>query len=187
MSWINEHKRVWRVAILVLLLVAMMGSWAFDLINVPAEYPCSAPNVRLEGDFCGVPMSGIQVFSWMIGGVIGMVVELFIGTPGFADRGGPSLGEFLIILVTLMALLLLLLPFFNTLLSLVRGDRWRRQGLNVAAWGLAAGIGLLMGMSGYPKLFRVLWGVWLYTGLAAGALILEALTLAAERRLGQER
>jgi len=186
MSWINEHKRVWRVAILVLLLVAMMGSWAFDLINVPAEYPCSAPNVRLEGDFCGVPMSGIQVFSWMIGGVIGMVVELFIGTPGFADRGGPSLGEFLIILVTLMALLLLLLPFFNTLLSLVRRDRRHRQKFNVATWGLAAGIGLLICMSRYPKFIWAVWGIWLYVGLATGALILEALTLAAEKRSGQE-
>ncbi len=186
MSWINEHKRVWRVVILVLLLVAMMGSWAFDRINVPAEYPCSAPNIRLEGDFCGMPMSGIRIFSWMIVGVIGMIVGPLTGAPGFADRGGAFLRESLFTLVMLMALLLLLLPFFNTLLSLVRRDRRRRQGLNVAAWGFAAGIGLLMGMSGYPKLFRVLWGVWLYVGLTVGALILEALTLAAEKRSGQE-
>ncbi len=65
MSWINKHKRVWRVAILVLLLVAIMGPWTFDRINVPSEYPCS---VRLEGDFCGTPMSGIWIFSWIIGG-----------------------------------------------------------------------------------------------------------------------
>jgi hypothetical protein len=59
MSWINEHKSVGRVAVLMLLLVAMMGPWTFDLINVPAEYPCSAPNIRLDDDFCGTPLPGI--------------------------------------------------------------------------------------------------------------------------------
>ena len=60
--WINEHKRIWRTAVLVLLIIAMTGPWSFDLINVPAEYPCSLPNYRLEGDFCGIPFSGIWIF-----------------------------------------------------------------------------------------------------------------------------
>ena len=58
MSWIVEHKRLWGIAILALLLLAILGPWAYDQINVPAEYPCSAPFIRLEGDFCGVPYSG---------------------------------------------------------------------------------------------------------------------------------
>jgi len=40
-------------------------------------------------------------------------------------------------------------------------------------------------MSSHPKLFWVLWGIWLYIGLAASALILEVLTLAAGRRPSQ--
>ena len=206
MSWINEHKRVWRVAILVLLLVAIMGPWVVELINVPSEYPCSAlisepseyscaPNIRLDGDFCGVPMSGIRMFSWTIVGFINMGVGLVTGAMGFADRGVLTTFLFIIVLP-----LLLVLPIFSTLLLIVRGDRRRRQVFNAAAWGLAAGIGLLLGvfhvatrgmgllgMSSYLKLLWTLWGIRLYIGLAASALILEALTLAAGRRPGQGR
>jgi hypothetical protein len=182
MSWINKHKRVWRVAILVLLLVAIMGPWTFDRIHVPSEYPCSAPNIRLEGDFCGTPMSGIWIFSWIIGGFINTGVGLVTGATVFADRGGEFLREFLFIMV----LLLLVLPFFSTLLLILRGDRRRRQMFHVAAWDLAAGAGLL-GTSSFSRLHWALWGIWLYIGLAVSALILEVLTLAAERRPRQGR
>jgi hypothetical protein len=56
---------------------------------------------------------------------------------------------------------------------------------HLAAWGLAFAIGLLIGISRFPKLFWVLWGIWLYTGLAASALILEVLVLAAGRSPSQ--
>jgi hypothetical protein len=181
MSWINEHKRVWRVAILVSLLVAIMGPWTFDRINVPAEYPCSAPNIRLEGDFCGVPLSGIWIFSMMIGGFIIMGVGLVTGATGFADNGGEFLRAFLFT----MAVLLLVLPIFSTLLLIVRGGHRRRQVFNAAAWGLAASMGLLIGITSYQKLFWRLWGIWLYIGLAVSALILEVLTLKVGTRSGQ--
>ena len=48
MIWMNEHKRALRVALLILLLVAIAGPWAYDQVNVPAEYPCTDPFVRLE-------------------------------------------------------------------------------------------------------------------------------------------
>jgi len=161
--------------VLVLLLVAIMGPWAFDRIYVPSEYSCSAPFVRLEGDFCGVPLRGITVFSFMAGAFINISVELAMGAIVFADRAGEFLfGSFLFLLV---------LPFFSTLLLILRGDRRRRQVFSVAAWGVAAGIGLLIGsITSHPKPFWVLWGIWLYIGLAASALILEVLTLAAGRR-----
>ncbi len=174
MLWINEHKNVWRVAVLVLLLVAMMGPWAFDVIYVPSEYPCSDPHVRLEGDFCGTPLRGIAVLSMFAGAFINISVGLVTGAIVLADRAG----EF----VFSLFLFLLVLPFFGTLLLILRGDRRRRQVFNVVAWGLAAGIGLLFGVLGHPELFWVLWGKWLYTGLAASALILEVLTLTAGRR-----
>jgi hypothetical protein len=174
MLWINEHKNVWRVAVLVLLLVAIMGPWAFDRIYVPSEYSCSAPFIRLEGDFCGVPLRGITAFSFMVVVFINISVELVTGAIVFTDRAG----EFLFSLL----LFPLVLPFFSTLLLILRGDRRRRQVFSIAAWGLAAGIGLLIGTFSYLKLFWVLWGIWLYIGLAASALILEVLTLAAGRR-----
>ena len=54
--WFVTHKKILRGAILLLFIVAMFGPWIYNLINVPAEYTCSHPNVRLYGDFCGVPL-----------------------------------------------------------------------------------------------------------------------------------
>ena len=81
-------------------------------------------------------------------------------------------------------ILLLALPFPSTLLLVLRGDR-RRQVFSVVAWVLAAGVGLLVGLSSYPRLFYVLWGVWLYIVLASGALVLEVLTMVAGKRVSQ--
>lgn len=75
-----------------------------------------------------------------------------------------------------------MLPFFTTLLLILRRDGRHRQLFNIAAWGLAAGLSLLLALSRYPKLLWELWGTWLYIGLAAGALILETAALAAGRR-----
>jgi hypothetical protein len=183
MSWINKHQRVWRVVILVLLLIAMLGPWAFDLINVPSEFSCS-PNVRLEGDFCGMPLSGIGVFSGMVGGLINLGVRLATGATAFTDVPRELLFSLL--------LLLLVAPFFSTLPLILGGDRRRWRVFHVVAWGLAVGIGLLLGLFGssrlswvFSRLFWVLWGIWLYIGLAGSALILEVLVLVAGRRPDQ--
>ncbi len=54
---------------------------------------------------------------------------------------------------------------------------WRRQMFNVVGWTLAAGAGLFIGSSGYPRLFWALWVIWLYVGLAAAVLAVELLAL----------
>ena len=178
MSWINEHKGVWRVAVLVVALVAIMGPWTFtDLIHVPSEYSCSAPFIRFDDDFCGTPLSWISLFRGMVKGFVYARAGLLWGAMGLVEWAHLFLfGLFLFLLV---------LPFFSTLLLILRRDRRRRQAFNVAAWGLAAGIGLLIGISSYPKRVLGLWGIWLYIGLAASALILEVLTLTAGRRPSQ--
>jgi hypothetical protein len=170
LSWINEHKTAWRVAVLIVLVVAMMGPWFFDRINVPAQYPCS---FRLEGDFCGVPIPGTRLIGWGVSGFVYTSAGLVTGAMGFIESARLFLFSLL--------LSLLVLPFFSTLLSILRGDRRRRQVFNVVAWGLAVGVGLLIGLSSYPKLYWALWGIWLYIGLAASALILEVLALAKGR------
>ena len=180
MSWIQEHKTVWRVVILVLLMVAIMGPWIFDRINVPSEYSCS-PNIRLDGDFCGGPMPGIWILFWMVAAPISEVVGLVTGATVLSDFGVVFLKR----LQASLVLLLIVLPFFSTLLLILRGDRTRQQVFNVAAWGLAAGIGLLFGLHSLPRLYWGLWGTWLYIGLAVSALILELLVLVAGRRPSQ--
>jgi hypothetical protein len=166
------------VAILLLLLVALMGPWAFDRVNVPAEYPCSPPFIRLEGDFCGSPISGMRAFFWMVAGFIGMVVGFVTGARSFADSAGNLPG----VLFSLMILFLLLSPFISTL-RLMRGGATRRgQVYHVAVLGLAvlsSGLLLVSFDSAWP--LWAVWGLWLYVGLAASALMLETIVLIAER------
>ena len=181
MSWIDEHKKVWRAAVLVLLLVAIAGPWTFEVIWVPSEppfSPCSAPYIRLDEDFCGTPMSGKWLLGWMVSGFAS-------GTSGLVT-GANDFSEWVRMVLVGLLLFLLVLPFFGTLLLILRRVRRHRQVFNIVAWGLAVGIGPLIGLSSYPRLFWVLWGTWLYVGLASSALILEVLTLAAGRRSSQQ-
>ena len=78
-----ENKRLWRGLLLGLLLVALMGPWVFDLIHVPAEYPCSAPFIRLEGDYCGVPLTG----PWILMALGGLLTLPLISTATLLLRG----------------------------------------------------------------------------------------------------
>jgi hypothetical protein len=171
MLWINEHKGVWRVAILVVALVAIMGPWTFtDLLHVPSEYSCS-PFIRFDDDFCGTPLSGIWILLGLVTQFIYASAGLVTGAMGLVEWAGWALFS--------LFPFLLVLPFFSTLLLILRGDRRGRQAFNVAAWGLAAGTGLtgkLIGFFRYTKPFWLSWGIWLYIGLAASALILEVLT-----------
>ena len=169
MAWIKEYKRSWRWVILILLVLAFLGPWGFDLINVPAEYACDPPNIRLEGDFCGLPISFIQTFFWMIGGFFNMIIGLIRGEIAFIQTDF----NFWISLLYSLVLILLILPIINTLFLLLRGDRPRLQKYHLVICGLNLGLVLLLGISNYPKFFYVLWGVWLYIGLMISILILE--------------
>ena len=177
MSWIGEHRTVWRVAILAVVLVAITGPWTFDHIWVPSEHSCSGPHVRLNDKFCGIPLSGTWLFRFMAIGFINTSARLVAGGGDAVKQARESLIG--------VGLFLLVLPVFSSLPLILFGDRRRRQVLNVAAWVLAAGMGLLIGMSSHPRVFWVRWGLWLYIALAAIALTLEVLTLAARRRPSQ--
>ena len=163
MSWINEHKNVGRVAVLVLLLVAIMGPWTYSSDGVPPAAWCRDPNILLENGRC---------------------VGLVTGATVLPDRAREFLGVFLFT----VGIFLLVLPFFTTLL-LIRGrDSRRLRVFHLMAWGLAV-------LSVLPLLIMLtsasmmppgqLWGIWLYFGLAASALILEVLALVAGRRPSQ--
>ncbi len=169
--WLKKYKRVWRVSILVLMMAAFLGPWMFDQIHVPAKYPCSPPHYRLEGDFCGRPVSGL----WLFPGIVG-----FIFSGARLVTGGFVFTEWIRDLLFSVFVSLPLLPIFGTLLLILRGDHRRRQIFTIVAWVLAIGVSLFSGLNNYPKLFWLVWGVWLYIGLAASALILETLVLRAE-------
>ena len=159
----------WRVILLALLSLAFMGPWAFDLINVPAEYPCYAPVVRLYGEFCGVPLLGVQLLSMMFSGLISASKGLVTGSVGVSD--------WLRQIVFSLLGILILLPIFSTLLMILLEERRRLQMFNLVAWIVALVYCSLVVISGYPKMFWSLWGVWLYLGLSAGSVVLEVLAL----------
>ncbi len=180
MNLIRDHHHTLRISILVLLLVSFLGPWAFDRIHVPAKYDCF-PNIRLEGDFCGSPLSGIRMFAWIIGRVLNMVNELITHKMVLTHRGF----EFLISFLYGFLIFLLILPIINTILLFLRGGHPRRQLFTIISWVLAIGGGLFWGLSNFPKLYWAAWGIWLYMGLAVSTLILEILVLASEKDVEQ--
>ncbi len=169
MSWITKHQRNWRIALLVGMVVAFMGPWGFDRINVPAKYACSPPNTRLEGDFCGLPIPGVQAFAWAIVGVLNMVAGLITHKTTLTNSGF----EFLISLIYSLLMFLLILPIINTIRLFIRGFHPLKQRFTIITWVLAIGIGLFLGLFTYPNFHWAAWGIWLYLGLAVSALILE--------------
>ncbi|MDX1437685.1 MAG: hypothetical protein R3335_12785 [Anaerolineales bacterium] len=158
--------RGWRWLLLGLLLVALVGPWAYDVVHVPARYACSAPFTRLEGDFCGIPLSGFSIARMMAGSVLYSLTNLFSGDTGLARELLFGLGGIVLVLP-------LILSFY---LILREGTRRIRYSLMIVL-GLAIGLGLLVGTSTLSGPIFGVWGVWLYTITAACALVLEGITL----------
>jgi hypothetical protein len=164
MGWINQHKRTWRTAVLILLFISLFGPWSFEKINVPAEYACSPPNFRLEGDFCGVPLAGLLVFTAIIVNFFSIAARLVTGAISLANISRELLFTILY--------LFLVLPFITTLL-LVLGKN-RRFRFQSVGWGLAVGIAFLfLTLSNFYIYPLKVWGIWLYILVSAASLILE--------------
>ena len=177
MIWIKEHKRRWRTAVLILLFISITGPWTFDLIHVPAEYACSLPNYRLEGDFCGIPFSALGILPLSIGSLLRLISQLITGATALSDVS--------LELLINISYLLLFLPLLTTVLMIFRGGHQSK--FAVVSWGLAAGIALFFGVSflsrPHPELWHV-WlfrGVWFYSGISIMALLLELTMLAADK------
>jgi len=172
MLHISKNPRDWRLLIWVLLLISVFGPWVFDKIFMPAEDPCS---IRLRENFCGVPVTGIWVLSAAIGVFGNSVLELV--------KGAAVTHQLVNNLFIGCLLLLLVLPFFSMLLMIFYGDRRPRLVSHMIACSAAVIVGLMVGISGYFNPFWLLWGVWLYVGLLASALVLEVVVLVGKRRL----
>ncbi|WP_420642934.1 hypothetical protein [Candidatus Leptofilum sp.] len=164
MLWLNKHKRIWRIIILALFLIALIGPWVFEQIHVPAEYHCSPPNFRLEGDFCGTPLSGIWIFTAIIGNFFRAAARLFTGTLTLVNFSRELLFSVLY--------LFLVLPFLTTLLLILRKNQ--RFWFQRIRWSLAVGIALLYLVLSHFFMYPLkLWGLSLYIVVATAALILE--------------
>jgi hypothetical protein len=176
MQWINDHRRIWGGILLVLLIVSLLGTWGYDLIHVPAQYDCSLPNVRLEGDFCGLPMIGL----W---GFIGIAM-FFISALG----GRLSLVD----LRAMLYFVLILLPFISSWLWFARKNHPRQWIFHLIAWGLATifiwyPYNILVLTSDRMYHPARLWGLWLYTAVVTIVFFIEIVQSINRKRYNPER
>ena len=171
MSRIRKHQRDVRALIWILLLISFFGPWFFDLLYIPSEYPCS---IRLRENYCGSPVPGLWIIFAGIGVFSSFTAELFKGVAiTYSTVRNIFAGCFFTSLV---------LPFFSTLLIIRHSDRWTRLAFHMVACSLALSGGLWIGFNLHYRQFWLLWGVWLYVGTLASALVLEVILLVMKRR-----
>jgi hypothetical protein len=154
---------------LILLLVAMIGPWFFDDDGTPPAEWCHKPNILLGNGSCVSLVSGVEIFTFMIG------VSLSLIKPLVTEVITGRIREYFFMFLLDVFLLLLVQPIFSTLLLSYGEDHPRRRMYNRIAWVLAVVIaGLLIAVSyRFSGLGLELWGVWLYFGVGVGMLVVE--------------
>lgn len=162
MLWFKEHKRNWRVFFLAMLALAIFGPWFFDRVSVPLPYTCSPPYIRLDDDFCGIPIS----ITWLLREIPSLFSYLISGLIS-GDHQSYATREWLVLLFSIFVIL----PFLSTPIVI----KWEKQTFHRVSLGLAAGTGLLIGIlaRSLSIVSWMLWGAWLYVFLTAGLLVME--------------
>lgn len=171
----NKSKSIIRAGALLLLVLALLGPWMYDQVYVPAEYEytCDKPFIRLDSDFCGIPLSGIQFFNWFAVGFLGMLFELVTGTfTGGALEFAAGLS------------ILPLIPFLSTAFLIWKDGTRRLRTINLIAWALAFILTLLLFYFQLQDQAFRLWGLWLYVLVAFGMLAVEFLAFRNSPRNG---
>ena len=181
MSFIVENKAGWRKFVLTLFIISMLGPWGFDLLSVPAQFPCSIPSIRLNGDFCGYPMPGFGAVIWAFGSFFYILDDLIKGN--IAAR----IPE----LITLIYTWILVLPCFSILLLIRNKDSSRLQIINLIVLALACLPALTIFIQQIDRdqlvhLAYLLWGAWLYILMAIATIIFEILVLTQARTYNKE-
>jgi hypothetical protein len=165
MYWLIDHQRIWRSAGLLLLLVAFSGPWAFDRINVPMPYTCSLPNVRLDENFCGLPLSFARI-AFMFLGSLGAIARRLAS-------GEAHPGEFVFVFVVL----LYLFPLVSGLELIRRVNSRRWQLAHIAALCVTVLSSIIFALNSLPQPHLALWGIWLYIVVAAWMILAEVLVI----------
>jgi hypothetical protein len=170
MLWINQQRRSWRTAFLVLLVIALSGPWFFgDRIHVPSPYSCQWPYIRLDEILCAEGRSVIIFLIVATSHFINIAARLVTGAMVLPQEWR-AFPWFMLLVIPAV-----LLPFLTTLNLILRGEYRRRRMLHMVVLGLAAGLGLIFALLNVSIVSPALWGVWLFIGLATGMLLWEAL------------
>lgn len=175
MSGVMSNKQYWRLAFIVLLVVALISPWAiFDIISVPAPFECSEPWVRMDENFCGLPASPLGTY------IIILLDSLQI-IPGL---GGGAVDAAM--MLSYLPGLIFTLPLISSLVLFLKKESEPWQIFHVVILALFSAF-----TSRYLYVLLVsrvvYWGLWLYIGLLIGMLVLEIITIAARRQPGSAR
>ena len=167
----NDTRVLWRILVLPLFLISLLGPWMFDVVFVPAQFTCEAPFIRLNSDFCGIPLSGFETILWFVGGVSYTFGELLKGN--FASQV-PEL-------LMLMGISIIVLPSFSSFLLVWKQHSRPLQTIDRLGWGLAGLLALTMfrlqlERGHFVQLSYWLWGLGLYILLAISVIGMEILT-----------
>ena len=170
MSWISRHKNWVRLVGFGLLLIAILGPWAYEGDGVPPPAFCHPPFILLETGSCAGRMSGAYIISFSTLAIPSLISQFLSGALVLSERGR----EFL---VFLPPLLLVLLPVTSTLLRVRNRNCRSVQIFSIITWGLAVGLGLLI--AALAEVFHPahLWGVSLYLGVAGAMLAWDVYAL----------
>lgn len=170
MSILNKNKGLWRAAALLLVIVAMFGPWAYDLISVPAQYPCDAPFVRLQGDFCGQP---VALLSAGPGAILGAIVDALTANiaPAYWLPRVP----------VMFAMIFVFVPPLTIFVLLRHNEPGRWQAINVVVLALAATGAAVYLILQRPRPYAPPWGGLLYVVVVLLLLALELLVLRRSR------
>ena len=182
MSFIKENKVLWRKLVPALFIISMLGPWVFDLLNVPAQFPCGKPSVRLYGDFCGYPMSGFEVIKYANSGFFYVLDTL---------KKGNIAGRILDLIFPFYTWLIIL-PIFSILLLIWNKNSRRLQTINLVAWGIACSVILANFIlqtreDQFVRSLYLLWGIWLYILVAIGIIIIEIHVLRSTPNLSRDK
>ncbi len=174
MAWFREHRSAMRLCVLALLIIALLGPWAYDAVMVPDEYACGPSLVRLGPGFCGDPMTG-----WFVIGSYGLnffsvLWALISGARPFAEAGRE--------LLTALAFLPLL-PVLSSVLLIARGGKRSFQVFHWIALGLLASLMVWFIRAEVPSVISLrTWGPWLYLATLALGIIGEGWLLVSRSR-----
>ena len=180
MEWIDKHRNMGRVPVLVLLLLAIAGPWFFTLDGVPPPEWCRGPFFLLSNGLCAGSVSAAEILAFIGGGILAMGASLVTGAVAVYDIAA----ELPRILLIAMLLFVLVLPILSTLLLVAGKDSRPVRVFYLITWGIAAVLSLLPVVFDATLRSDRFWGIWLYLGLAVGVLVLEILLFAVKSRSG---
>jgi len=153
---------------------ALVGPWIYERVNVPARYVCAAPNIRIEGDYCGVPLSALTLLALELAVLPAIVNQFVSGVPPALDPVSTAS------LFTIIALILAA-PIVSVLWAALDRGRGRWPITLFGLWGVVLAVTLTLGILPYARPIWEAWGVWLSAGVAAIGIAWEGLALASSR------